>query len=72
MNAGVCVTINSDDPAYFGASLTENYQALHKEMNLSKHQIIELARNSITACMADEDTKKRLRAELEEHIAKYE
>lgn len=46
MNAGVKVTVNSDDPAYFGGYLNKNYQALIDSLNLSKADLDKLIRNA--------------------------
>ncbi len=46
---GLLVTVNSDDPAYFGGYLNENYEAIATSLNLSKEQLKTLARNSFKA-----------------------
>jgi adenosine deaminase len=43
------VTINSDDPAYFGGYLNENYLAVHRELGMSAQEPAQLARNSFEA-----------------------
>lgn len=49
LDRGICVTVNSDDPAYFGGYLAENYLAAHRALGLSAEEIAQLARNSINA-----------------------
>ena len=49
LDLGVCVTVNSDDPAYFGGYLLENYLAVQQALDLSKSDLALLARNSIEA-----------------------
>jgi adenosine deaminase len=49
LDAGVCVTINSDDPAYFGGYVLENYLAVQQGLNLSAEQVRQLALNSFEA-----------------------
>ena len=49
LERGLCVTVNSDDPAYFGGYVGENYLALSKGLGLSRSQITQLASNSIEA-----------------------
>lgn len=49
LDAGLCVTINSDDPSYFGGYVLDNYLAVHRELALSGEQLVVLARNSIRA-----------------------
>ena len=57
LRRGVMVTINSDDPTYFGGFLNENYMALHKSLSFSKVDVIMLAKNSFKASfLSDEKT----------------
>ena len=58
LDAGVCVTVNSDDPAYFGGYIAANYEAVAQALNLSREDIAQLARNSIGASFLDEATKR--------------
>ncbi|SCC12355.1 adenosine deaminase [Weissella bombi] len=49
------VSIHSDDPAYFGGYIADNYYALAEAYNLSKEQIVKLARNAFeTSWISDE------------------
>ena len=57
MDAGLKVTINSDDPAYFGGYVGENYLACQKALNLDKEDIRKLAANSISASFLPEKEK---------------
>jgi adenine deaminase len=58
LDAGVCVTVNSDDPAYFGGYIAANYQAVARGLNLSRTDIARLASNSIGASFLDDATKR--------------
>ena len=49
LDAGLCVTINSDDPAYFGGYMNENFLAAQKGLNLSQKDIVQIAKNGFTA-----------------------
>lgn len=49
LTAGLLVTINSDDPAYFGGYIGDNYIAIQKALDLTEKEIITLAQNSIKA-----------------------
>jgi adenine deaminase len=49
LDRGLCVTVNSDDPAYFGGYVVENYLAVQQALDLSKADIVQLACNSIEA-----------------------
>jgi adenine deaminase len=58
LTQGLCVTVNSDDPAYFGGYLHENFLAVTQALALSREQLAQLARNSIEASFIDPETKK--------------
>jgi adenosine deaminase len=49
LEAGVLVTINSDDPAYFGGYVAENYHALQQALGLDMATLEAMARNSLAA-----------------------
>jgi adenine deaminase len=49
LEAGVPVTVNSDDPAYFGGYLVANYEAIVRALDLKRDHVITLARNSVLA-----------------------
>lgn len=65
MRLGLRVTINSDDPAYFGGYLVDNYMAVAQALELSAAQLASLARNSISASFLSEADKLQLLDELE-------
>lgn len=65
LNKGMMATVNSDDPAYFGGYINENYLALTHALNLSKEQITQLAKNSFQASFLEEIKKAELIAEVE-------
>ena len=52
LEQGAMVTVNSDDPAYFGGYLTENFHALYTDLGMSKEQAQRLAENSLNARLA--------------------
>ncbi len=54
---GLMVTVNSDDPAYFGGYLNENFEAIATSLKMSKEQIKTLARNSFKASFLSEEEK---------------
>ena len=62
--AGLCVTVNSDDPAYFGGYVGDNFTAVQAGLRLSDADIVQLARNSFEASFLDEATKARYQSEL--------
>ncbi|MGI9586123.1 MAG: adenosine deaminase, partial [Acidimicrobiia bacterium] len=54
LDQGVKVTINSDDPAYFGGYILDNYLAAAEALDLSRAELVQLARNSIEASFLPE------------------
>ena len=68
LDRGVLVTINSDDPAYFGGYVAANYLAIADALDLSSAELIHLARNSIEASFLDSDAKTELLVELNAHV----
>jgi adenosine deaminase len=64
LDAGLCVTINSDDPAYFGGYLNENFQAIGDAFDLKEDDIRLLARNSIEAAFLDEARRRTILQEI--------
>jgi len=71
LDAGLAVTVNSDDPAYFGGYMTANYQAVARALDLSREQVLQLARNGIEACFLPGEDKLALTAELEQYAAAH-
>jgi adenosine deaminase len=64
LDAGLRATVNSDDPAYFGGYIGDNYRAVARALHLGPNQLVTLASNAIEGSFADEDRKAELRAEL--------
>ena len=63
LGAGLHATVNSDDPSYFGGYINANYQAVADALDLSRDDLLTLARNSFTGSfLADEDKARHLAA----------
>ena len=62
---GVCVTINSDDPAYFGGYINENFLATHHALGLTRDEIHRLARNSFEASFLSAGDRRSFIDELD-------
>jgi adenosine deaminase len=58
LQRGLCVTVNSDDPAYFGGYIAENYLAAYRALDLSRAEIVQLASNSIEASFLPQPEKE--------------
>jgi adenosine deaminase len=66
LDAGLCATVNSDDPAYFGGYLNDNFvQTFAALPALGARQAYQLAANSFEASFADDASKARWRAQLD-------
>jgi adenosine deaminase len=65
LDSGVRVTVNSDDPAYFGGYVLDNYLALADALALSREDLVQLARNSLEASFLSNGLKSSLIEELE-------
>ena len=63
--AGLRVTVNSDDPAYFGGYILENYLAVARALELTRAELATLARNSIAGAFLEEEAKRRWLAAIE-------
>ncbi|WP_405207669.1 adenosine deaminase [Aquimarina sp. LLG6339-5] len=70
MDKNLLVTVNSDDPAYFGGYINENYIGIANALNLSKKQIADLVKNSFKASwLSDQEKEKRI-SEIEHYLIK--
>ena len=58
LQRGLCVTVNSDDPAYFGGYVADNYLAVQEALELSCADIVQLACNSIAASFLPDPAKR--------------
>ena len=69
LDAGLCATINSDDPAYFGGYVGENFLQARDALNLSADDIRTLAKNSFVASfLSDEETERHI-ADIDQMIS---
>lgn len=69
LDAGLMVTLNSDDPAYFGGYVNDNYLAAWRSLNLAREEISRIARHGFEASFLDAASKLRLQAELRSYVA---
>jgi adenosine deaminase len=66
LDAGICVSVNSDDPAYFGGYVEENFLAVQRALQLSEDDLIALARNSFEASFLPDEEKEKYYTEIEQ------
>jgi adenine deaminase len=65
-DAGVTVTVNSDDPFFLGNSLSEDYYAITKDLNFTRPELVQLAKNGFELALWDKASKKEYIDELDE------
>jgi aminodeoxyfutalosine deaminase len=70
LDAGILVTLNSDDPPMFGTDLVNEYRAAHS-IGLGPDVLAQLARNGVQAAFLDPATKSRLTAEIDTALANW-
>ncbi len=70
MELGLKVTLNSDDPAFFGGQVNENYIQIQKALNLSKEDLYQLAKNSFEYSFLNREIKDKYLEELDEYYTK--
>ncbi|MDQ3737227.1 MAG: adenosine deaminase [Actinomycetota bacterium] len=69
MDLGLCVTVNSDDPAYFGGYIAENFRAAQEGLHLSRDGVSRLVKNSFQASFLSAGEKQQLLDELDDYFA---
>jgi adenosine deaminase len=65
LEAGLCATVNSDDPAYFGGYVGENFAAVASALDFGAPELVTLARNSFEAAFLDGPTRTAYLAQLD-------
>ncbi|WP_421211188.1 adenosine deaminase [Aeromonas enteropelogenes] len=71
LEQGLCVTINSDDPAYFGGYMNANFQALADELGATASQLGRLSLNAVEASWLSLADKARLTRDIRSHAASH-
>jgi adenosine deaminase len=66
LDKGIKATVNSDDPAYFGGYINDNFIKTAEALDLSENDIYKLAQNSFEASFADDERKSEMLKQLEE------
>lgn len=71
LDRGVIATVNSDDPAYFGGYINENYLSIQEALGLSREEVVQLARNSFLASFIGEEKKKEYLAQIDQYVSQF-
>jgi adenosine deaminase len=69
---GLKATVNSDDPSYFGGYINENFIATADALNLSRNEIIQLARNAIEVSFLSPEQKYEKSQKLDSYIVRFD
>ena len=72
LDAGIVVTINSDDPAYFGGYLNENYLATFDSLPLGLQHAHELAKNGFAASFLPAEQKQKFLDEVDAYFSAFD
>lgn len=70
LDKGIKATVNSDDPAYFGGYLNQNFIAIQEALNLSKAEVVLLAKNSFQYSLLEENRKQELMDLVDDYALK--
>ncbi len=65
LDAGLCVTVNSDDPAYFGGYMNANFEQTVAALGLTRDDVLQLARNSFEASFISAERRAACMARLQ-------
>jgi len=64
------VTVNSDDPSYFGGYISDNFKAIQKALELQPEDIVTLAKNSFTSSFIDDKSKQAAHDDIDRVASK--
>lgn len=68
LERGLCVTVNSDDPTYFGGYIGANFSAVQTALVLSDDDLVTFARHSFEASFLNRSAKRACLAELDAYV----
>ncbi len=71
LRKGVAVTINSDDPAYFGGYMTDNFLAVNQAHPMSYEELAKFTLNAIEASFIDEALKANYRSQVQQYVDQH-
>lgn len=71
LRSGIRATVNSDDPAYFGGYVNDNFRAIADKETLTRKDMVTLARNSFLGSFLDEESKAKHLAEIDRVAGEY-
>jgi adenosine deaminase len=72
LERGLCATVNSDDPAYFGGYVNQNFRAVGDALKLDRDEVVALVRNGFDASLLPQAAKDAAHAEIDTVLAKID
>lgn len=69
MDKGLVVTVNSDDPAYFGGYVNDNFRAVGRALELTGEEVVAIVRNSFDASLMTPADKEKALVEIDRVVA---
>jgi adenine deaminase len=69
MDKGLVVTLNSDDPAYFGGYVNDNYRAVSDALSLTREEIAAIVRNGVRASLMNAAEKDNILSDIDRVLA---
>jgi adenosine deaminase len=70
LRKGVAVTINSDDPAYFGGYMSDNFNAVSQAHEMTHQELAQFTLNAIDASFIEESLKQQYRKLVQGYLSK--
>ena len=71
LHKGLCVTINSDDPAYFGGYMTDNFLAVAEAHPMTDEEVAQFTYNAIEASFVSDEQKAQMREKVTDYVFHY-
>ncbi|GAB5053856.1 adenosine deaminase [Pediococcus parvulus] len=72
LDRDVKVSINSDDPAYFGGYINDNYWSITKNYELTQEQVVQLAKNSFETAWISDSQKNNYMKQIDNYVANFD
>ena len=69
LQKNMVATVNSDDPAYFGGYMTDNFKAVTQALNLSKNDLWQLSKNAVLGSFANDTEKEKMLAKINDYFS---
>ncbi|MEZ9233133.1 adenosine deaminase [Vibrio amylolyticus] len=68
LKRGLCVTVNSDDPAYFGGYMNDNFLAIARSLPVTYQDLVTFSLNAVEASFAGDARKEEIRMKIENYV----